>query len=85
MKFQVNTNGVCAYSINFEIEGDKVKNISFDGGCNGNLKAISKAVDGKSADEIYNLFSGITCGYKETSCSDQLARAVKKAYEEMKK
>ena len=85
MKFQVNTNGVCAYSINFEIEGDTVKNISFDGGCNGNLKAISKAVDGKSVDEIYNLFSGITCGYKETSCSDQLARAVKKAYEEMQK
>ena len=85
MKFQVYTKGVCAYSINFEIEGDTVKNISFDGGCNGNLKAISKAVDGKTVDEIYNLFSGITCGYKETSCSDQLAKAVKKAYEEMNK
>ena len=79
MKYSYKPTGVCSSEITFDIEDGIVKNINFTGGCNGNLKALSKAVDGKSADEIYHLFNGIQCGYKSTSCSDQLAKAVMEA------
>lgn len=81
MKYSYKPSGVCPSEINFDIEDGIVKNINFTGGCNGNLKALSKAVEGKSAEEIYNLFNGIQCGYKSTSCSDQLAKAVLEAAE----
>lgn len=80
MRYTYRTQGTCSQEISFDINENKVvTNISFYGGCNGNLKAISVAVDGKTADEIYDLFHGITCGFKPTSCSDQLARAVMEA------
>ncbi len=81
MKCSYNTRGVCPSKITFEMKDGIVSNVAFTGGCNGNLKAISKAVDGKSAKEVYDLFNGITCGYKSTSCSDQLAHAVMQAAE----
>lgn len=81
MKCSYKTKGVCPSDITFEMKDGVVSNVSFYGGCNGNLKAISKAVEGKTADEVYDLFNGITCGYKSTSCSDQLAHAVKQAAE----
>lgn len=80
MTYEYQTQGTCSQIIRFDIDENKVvSNIQFYGGCNGNLKALSVAVDGKTADEIYDLFHGITCGFKPTSCSDQLARAVMEA------
>ena len=79
MKHTYKTNGTCAREINFEIEDGVLKNVSFVGGCNGNLKAISKLVEGKNAEEVASLLVGNTCGYKNTSCADQLAKAIRKA------
>ena len=76
MHYNYKTNGVCAVAIEFDIDGGIVTNVKFTGGCNGNLKAISKLVDGKSADEINAVLAGNTCGMKGTSCADQLAKAV---------
>ncbi len=75
------TSGVCSQVISLDIDGDRVRNIEFFGGCNGNLKAISKLVDGKTVDEVEESLTGITCGNRPTSCGDQLAKAVREAYE----
>ncbi len=79
MKHEYYPKGICPVKIEFDMDGDAVKNIVFTGGCNGNLKAISKIVDGWSADEIHDAFAGNTCGFKSTSCADQLDIAVAKA------
>ncbi|MBQ7743634.1 MAG: TIGR03905 family TSCPD domain-containing protein [Lachnospiraceae bacterium] len=81
MTYTYKPKGVCPNNISFDIEGDKVTNIKFSGGCNGNLKAISKLVDGMTIDEIEKKLKGNTCGFKDTSCADQLALAVREAYE----
>ena len=62
--------------ISFDIDGDVITDVEFFGGCNGNLKAISKLVDGMTVDEIEDKLRGNTCGTRPTSCADQLARAV---------
>jgi len=79
MHFKYRTRNVCSAEISFDIEGDVITNISFLGGCNGNLKAIAKLVDGWTADEIAGKLAGNTCGGRPTSCADQLARAVLEA------
>ena len=79
--FQYNTHGVCAKAIYFDIEDNKLKNVSYLGGCNGNLKGIGALVEGMEIDEVINRVEGITCGMKKTSCPDQLAQALK-AYKE---
>lgn len=79
MKYSYKTNGTCSSKIEFEIENGIIKNISFTGGCNGNLKAVSKLADGKNAKEIADLLRGNTCGPRSTSCADQLARAIDEA------
>ncbi|MBQ9107876.1 MAG: TIGR03905 family TSCPD domain-containing protein [Clostridia bacterium] len=79
MKHTYKTSGTYAREINFEIEDGVLKSVSFVGGCNGNLKAISKLVEGKNAEEVASLLVGNTCGYKDTSCADQLAKAIRKA------
>lgn len=84
MRYSVSPNGVCPSRIEFDLDGNVVKNISFIGGCNGNLKAISKLVDGMTVDKVKDTLLGITCGFKNTSCSDQLARALMSALEESK-
>ncbi len=76
MKYEYITKGVCARKITFDIEDGIVKNVEFFGGCNGNLKAIGKLVEGKNATEINEILAGNTCGFKNTSCADQLAKAV---------
>ena len=68
--------------IDFDLDGDVVSNIEFIGGCNGNLKAISKLVDGFTVEQIEQKLLGNTCGMKPTSCADQLAKAVRTAYDE---
>ena len=71
--------GVCPTKVEFDLDGDIVTNIVFTGGCNGNLKAISTLVDGWTVDEITSKLAGNTCGFKQTSCADQLSIALTKA------
>ena len=73
------TQGTCSTSIQFDIDNGVVRNVSFTGGCNGNLKAISKLVEGMTPEEIFQKLSGNTCGRRSTSCADQLAKAVTQA------
>ncbi len=78
--FRYKTKGVCAAFIQFELTEDKkVKNVSFNGGCNGNLKAIGKLVEGMEAKTVIELLKGNKCGFKSTSCADQLAVALEEA------
>ena len=71
------TRGVCARQINYEVEDGIIKHVDFVGGCNGNLKAIAKLVEGQPADKIADLLEGNTCGSRPTSCADQLAKALR--------
>lgn len=73
------TKGVCAQKISFEIEDHKVVSVSFLGGCNGNTQGIARLVEGMDVDEAISRLEGIKCGYKNTSCPDQLAKALKEA------
>lgn len=84
MKYTYKTKGTCSIEISFDIEEDIITNVSFLGGCNGNLKAISKLVDGMTVDEIEEKLKGNTCGRRDTSCADQLAKAVREAKEKVK-
>ena len=77
-----NTEFTCSRVIDFDLDGDVVRNISFTGGCNGNLKAISKLLEGQTVGYIEDTLSGNTCGARPTSCADQLAKAVRAAYDE---
>ncbi|MBQ7836404.1 MAG: TIGR03905 family TSCPD domain-containing protein [Clostridia bacterium] len=79
MKHTFRTKGVCASQISFELEGNTVSNVQFFGGCNGNLKAIAKLVEGMDAERVIELLSGNTCGFKKTSCADQLTVALREA------
>ena len=82
MNHSYKTRGTCSSRIDFELDGDRVHNIRFTGGCNGNLKAVSKLCEGQTVDYIADTLGGNECGGKGTSCADQLARAVRQAYEE---
>ena len=75
------TKGVCSREISFDYEDGKIFNLSFVGGCNGNLKAISRLCEGKSLVEIEEVLRGNTCGPRDTSCADQLAKAIKEVLE----
>lgn len=76
MTYEFTPSGVCSQKITFELDGDTVKNVKFTGGCNGNLKGIGALVEGMKKDEVIEKLSGIRCGFKRTSCPDQLARAL---------
>lgn len=71
------TSGVCAKKLVFEVEDNKVKNLKAIGGCHGNLQGISRLVEGMEIDEVIKRLEGLYCGIKESSCPDQLARALK--------
>ena len=77
MDYVYKPKGVCAQQINFSIEDGKMHNVSFLKGCNGNLKAISKLIEGMEAEKVVKILEGNTCGMKNTSCADQLAKAIK--------
>jgi len=77
MEYKYRTKGTCSQMIQFEIEDNKVKNVAFYGGCNGNLKGIGILVEGMDIDEVIARLEGISCGMKSTSCPDQLAQALK--------
>jgi len=79
MKTVYTTKGTCAGAIEIEVEDGVIKNVEFHGGCDGNLKGISKLVAGMSANEVISRFEGIKCGRKDTSCPDQLAKALRES------
>jgi len=80
MRHTYATQGICAKTIEFDLDGDVVKNIKFNGGCNGNLSVISKLVEGFTVDQIKEQLGGSRCGARSTSCADQLAQAVTEAH-----
>ena len=82
MNYKYKTHGTCAREISFELENGIVKNVSFFGGCNGNLKGIAALIEGRKAEEIIPLIKGTKCGFKSTSCPDQLALALEEALNE---
>lgn len=79
MVYRYKTQGTCSAYIDLEMEGDVLKQAVFHGGCNGNLQGISTLVAGHTYSEIKEKLSGITCGYKSTSCPDQLVKAMEEA------
>ena len=81
MQYEYKTQGTCSQRILFDIEDGIVKNVTFLGGCNGNLKGIGSLVEGMHVDDVITRLEGTTCGMKDTSCPDQLARALKAAKE----
>ncbi|MGO5114922.1 TIGR03905 family TSCPD domain-containing protein [Candidatus Avoscillospira sp. LCP25S3_F1] len=76
MTFEFKTKGVCSRMIHFDLDGTIVRNVEFTGGCNGNLQGIGALVEGMEADEAIRRLQGIRCGFKETSCPDQLSQAL---------
>ena len=80
MEYRYKTQGTCSREITFEIDEEgKLHNVSYYGGCNGNLQGIGKLVEGRDAREVMNTVRGIRCGFKHTSCPDQLSRAIAEA------
>lgn len=71
--------GVCSQKIDFEIVDNKVTNVQFLGGCNGNTQGISKLIEGMDVQDAISRLEGIQCGFRSTSCPDQLAQALKQA------
>lgn len=85
MHYTLYPKGVCSTQIDLDVTDGKIHNLSYTGGCNGNLKALGAMCEGASAEEVIRRLSGITCGYKATSCSDQLAPALKGCHEEKRR
>lgn len=81
MDYIYQTRGTCSRSIKITLHGNVVEHVEFTGGCNGNAKGIAALVRGMTVEEIEQKLSGTTCGMKNTSCPDQLAIAVRKAYQ----
>ena len=79
MKYTYNTKGTCSTKIDYEIEDNKIHNVTFTNGCTGNLKAISRLVEGEDVDKVIDRLKGVTCGFRETSCGDQFARALEES------
>ncbi|MFT4006239.1 MAG: TIGR03905 family TSCPD domain-containing protein [Lacrimispora sp.] len=75
MKYK--THGVCSREINFEVEDNKLSQVQFVGGCSGNTQGVARLVEGMDVDEAIKKLEGIQCGYRPTSCPDQLAKALK--------
>jgi len=74
------TQGVCAQEIRFDVEDDIIKKVNFVGGCSGNSQGVARLVEGMSVDEAISKLEGIKCGFRQTSCPDQLAKALKQTY-----
>ena len=81
MHVTAKVNNVCSSKVDFDLVDGKVYNVVFTGGCNGNLKAIGKLVEGMEREKLVSILKGNTCGSSSTSCADQLALAVEKAGE----
>lgn len=83
MNFSFRPKGVCAQNMDIEIEDGKIVSLKVMGGCNGNLQGISRLVEGMEVDEVIRRLEGLSCGFKNTSCPDQLACALRQAREEL--
>ena len=81
MHYDYRTKNTCSQIISLDLDGDVVRNVKFYGGCEGNLKAIPILVEGMTVEEIERKLTGVQCGRRGTSCGDQLAKAVRQAYE----
>ncbi|MBE6756104.1 MAG: TIGR03905 family TSCPD domain-containing protein [Ruminococcaceae bacterium] len=77
MVYTYRTQGTCARTIDIELEDGIIKEIRFGGGCAGNTQGIAKLVEGMKAEEVIGKLEGIRCGFKSTSCPDQLAKALR--------
>lgn len=84
MSYLYKTRGTCSTLIEVELDGDIVRYVKFTGGCNGNLQAIPKLVEGLTVEQVEQKLSGISCSGRPTSCGDQLAKACRAAYEAQK-
>ena len=84
MRYSYKTNGTCSRQIDFEVENGIVTDVSFMGGCNGNLKGISALCKGMKIDDVIEKLQGIKCGFKNTSCPDQFAKALCKIKAEVR-
>ena len=78
MKYTYRPKGVCSQMMEMDIEDNKLKSLKVTGGCSGNLQGIAKLVEGMDIDDVINRLDGVRCGFKSTSCPDQLARALKR-------
>lgn len=76
MNYSYKTKGTCCTDIELEVENGVVKNVVFWRGCNGNLQGISKLVTGMKVEDVFSKLEGIRCGHRETSCPDQLCKAL---------
>ena len=76
-KYSYKTQGTCSTQINIEVENDELKGVEFFGGCNGNLQGISRLVKGMKVEEVIEKLEGVRCGYRSTSCPDQLCKALR--------
>lgn len=81
MTFKHKNTGTCSTQVQFDIETGKVHNVTFTGGCNGNLNGISALLEGMDAAEAVRKLKGLKCGFKATSCPDQLSQAIEEALE----
>ena len=82
--YDYKTHDTCSQLISLDLDGDRVHNVKFEGGCNGNLKAVPILVEGMTVEEIESKLGGVLCGRRPTSCADQLSKAVREAYEASK-
>ncbi len=82
MTYSYKPEGICPRNIDIETEGTKVKSVKFTGGCNGNTQGLAHLVEGMEIDDVINKLENIKCGFKPTSCPDQLAKALKKIKEQ---
>lgn len=82
MTYEYTPSGVCSKKISVEIEDGIIKKVRFTGGCNGNTQGVSRLAEGRTVDEVINTLSGIKCGVRDTSCPDQLTKALKEAIEQ---
>lgn len=82
MHYSYQPHGVCSKNIEFDVEDGILKNVKYVGGCNGNLQGIGRLVEGMKVEEVIGRLEGVKCGFKSTSCPDQLACALKEAISE---
>lgn len=80
MTYSFTPRGVCSRQIDIDLDGDVIKEVRFIGGCDGNLTGISRLIQGKTVNEVCDTLSGLTCGVKQTSCGDQLTKALREAH-----
>ena len=83
MTHQFRPRGVCSRKISFDLENGIIRNVHFEGGCNGNTQGLARLAEGMPARELVQRLAGIRCGLKDTSCPDQLAQAVTQALRKM--